>query len=384
MASSARNRIYMVLFVLFAAVCVSQAASSPAVPQPAGAGQDLLNRSLLKDAGLVHQWQSKLTLKPGETITSLYVINDLLYALTTRNILYGIDRHTGKTRFVEYLAVENLPISEPKAFEKWVVFLVGSQYVAVDSEAGVVSRRAQMRHIGNGARCGIARNSKYAYLSSSDRRVHVLDVEKLIDLFSVRSDDNALIHSVIATEDVVVMATQSGIVIGMYPDKPTRMWQFNTTGTMSADLSLDDKHVYVSGEDTKLYKLDIMTGKNAWPTPFFAGYALKEKVIIGKKTVYQTVPLGGLYAVDKETGKSRWHVKNGQATLAEDGDKTYLLINPGILTVVDNAAGKELTSINAAGINISAVNMLDGKLYLGNTDGQIQCVTPPQADNSSR
>ena len=53
MALSARNRIYLVLFVLFAAVCVSQAAPSPAVS--AGTENDLLNRSLLKDAGLAFQ-----------------------------------------------------------------------------------------------------------------------------------------------------------------------------------------------------------------------------------------------------------------------------------------------------------------------------------------
>lgn len=337
----------------------------------------LVASDLLKKADLETGWQVNLPLNPEEKIDKIYVYDKYLYVLTTRNFLFSLDRADGKVRSLVQLAVPGLPVQPPLHFENKSVFLVGQQLKIFDPAFGQVIRTITLKEVGS-SYGGIARNQKNVYVCGSDNRMYVYDAEEGIRLFMASADNDAPIYSVIASDTMVWFATLAGNVVAMSSDSPEKIWQFNLSGPMKSPLVLDGGYVYAAGQDTKLYKLNSMLGSQVWEKPFFAGDKVEMPLIMGKTCVYLYAVNTGVYAVDKETGKAVWNLPKGYAVLSEQGSRAYVYVQPGIVSVMDNAQRRELLSINAARVNRVAVNMADSWVYLANDQGHVQAVCPIQ------
>jgi outer membrane protein assembly factor BamB len=167
----------------------------------------------------------------------------------------------------------------------------------------------------------------------------------------------------------------------MEPTSPRKIWQFNLSGKMTAPLVLDAGSIYAAGLDTKLYKLNSMTGKPVWENPFLAGDAIRDPVILGKTCVYIYTVNTGLHAVDKQTGKAVWNLPRGRSVLSEQGDQSYVYVQPGVLAQMDNSSGKEKLSVNMAGVDRYAVNATaDSVLYLADKKGRVMAAEPIPED----
>lgn len=334
----------------------------------------LVEPTLLEPAGLEPAWQVNLPMQNDETVERMYVFDAYLYVLTSHNFLYVIDIKKQAVRFGLQLAMRGLPVCSPLFREGQAWFMVGSELIAVDPEAGGIDFKKQFKYLGRSAIGKMDANRYRLYVPGSDGRLHSIVLDGYWQDFMVAADDGAQVNAVVADDEHVVLTTESGHVISIWPTEARRRWTYDVVGQITAPIVRDGEYVYISSRNSKLHKLAIRNGRSAWTDAFHAGEPLKKSVALGKEVVYQSAEDKGVYAVDKQTGKSVWNVPAGVDVLAEIGTRAYVYAEPGLLAVMDNQKGGQLYSINLATVKKYAINTTDVSLYAADPQGRVMCI----------
>jgi hypothetical protein len=329
----------------------------------------LVSESLLNQAGMQSSWQIQLPLKPAEQIDRLYVVDGYLYVLTNQNFFFCIERASGSIRCLLSIADPGLPVLRPIPFDKKSVFLVGQELKEFDPLTGRITRTIKLQL--SGSYGSIAQNKDYFYVCGSDNRLYSFSVKEGTMLSMVTADNDSPIHSVIASDKIVWFATTAGNIVAMDSWKNQKYWQFNLSGKMKTPLVLQDEFIYAAGLDTKVYKLNARTGNLAWKEPFITGGPVREPLVLGRTCVYVFNEDTGLYAVNKQTGKAVWNLPRGYSVVADLGDQSYVYVQPGLLSLMDNLSGKEKLAVDIAGVERYAVNTTDSVLYLADKTGRV-------------
>lgn len=337
--------------------------------------EPLVSHALIQEAGWQANWQIQLPVKTDEQIEQLFIHGPHVYALTDSNVLFCVDRQKGRPLFAVIVCQRDLPLCAPLFYEGKLGFIAGNQFHIFDPSTGVVQQAEEIEQVGNIFSCAICRNSEYIYIAGSDSRLHVISPDGYWQYFTATADNDSPINSVRANEEVIVFSTQAGNVVGMNPTAAEKYWQYDISGPIQAPLMVDEQYVYVAGLDAKLYKLRRSSGQMLWSQPFHTGAPLRDAVTLGAAAVYAYNDLNGLYAVNKETGEQIWNLKDGRNVICEAGDKAFVFSRPGVLKVVDNAAGSELYSINFSQVQRYAINTDDAVMYLADKDGRMMSVT---------
>ena len=212
-------------------------------------------------------------------------------------------------------------------------------------------------------------------MTGSDNRLHAISPDGYWQAFTATADNDSAINSVTATDSIVVFTTFAGNVVGMQPDAPKKIWQYDISGAIRTNLVTDNEFVYIVGMDAKLYKLNIQTGALAWDMPFHAGAPVLDPAVIGNQAIYLYTDLNGLYAVNKNNGKAVWNVPAGRGALCEAGSKAFVYASPGVLDVMDNKTGEALYSVNFNQVQRYAENMIDSVLYVTDEAGRVMSIT---------
>ena len=326
----------------------------------------LISPNLLSEVGLGVDWQVDLPLKDDEGIDRIFAFDDLLYVLTDSNHLFCIDRGKGSFRFALQLATEKLTVHSPEYYDQKLWFLVGSALKVLDPAAGVLTEIRQLSGVGGSAVYRLVRNGKHLFVAGWDNRLHIVVADEYWQRFAVTADNDSQINSVIADDQFVIFATKAGNIVSIEPLAPKKRWQVDVIGEISAPIVRDTDSIYVAGEDTKLYKIGIASGKSGWLIPFQAGEKLTSSPVIGRNLVYQYAGINGVYAVDKASGEMVWQVEEGRALIGEVAGRAYVFAGPGLLVVMDNATGQKLFSVNFAGITNYATAAADTIYVAGN------------------
>ena len=372
-------RITGIFFVtLFASILVvlipSALAADQAVASYELANSELVSRDMLSHAGLRADWQINLPLQKNENLGPLYIDGDYLYVLTDKNFMFCIDRKKGTERFQIRLTNPGLPIHRPTFYDGKVIVTVGTKLLVIDPHVGGIIAKEEMNRVGRSTAFSVVRNSENYYVSGSNKRLHAMDAKEYYLKFMVSADNDSLINSVIANEENVIFATESGNVVSIPFNSREPNWQTDTATGIFAPIVSADGELYISSLDMKLYKLNEENAVAAWERPFQTGQSLMASARIGKNVVYQYAGDEGLYAIDRKTGKKVWNLKNGFDLLTELGSRAYILGKPSVLYVMDNEKAKILYSLNVAGVTNYAVNTTDSKIYIAGKKGRLMSV----------
>jgi len=364
------QRFMLVVFIV--GTCAGVAGGATA--RKGSAEAMLVSASLLKHAGLQAGWQINLPLKETERAERMFVFDKYLYVLTDQNYLFCIDRAKGSIRFCLQLARPGLKVHEPQYYGGGLLFTVGTQLFILDPAAGAVKESRQLMTIGRGAVCGARRNSRHIFVAGLDKRLHAIVADEYWQEFMVTADNDSLINSIVVDDEFVVFSTQVGNIVMTSAQKAKRLWQRDIPGRINAPIVRDGCWLYVGSENTKLYKLDITSGRSGWETVFQAGAQLIDSVTVGRRAVYQYAGNNGLYAIDKDSGKMLWQVSEGLGLLAEKDETAYVFAKPGVLVVMENSTGKKLYTVNFAGVSRYAANTTDSTIYVSDDKGRVMSI----------
>jgi outer membrane protein assembly factor BamB len=177
-----------------------------------------------------------------------------------------------------------------------------------------------------------------------------------------------------AENDFVVFATEAGNVIRIAPDKAVKVWQFDANSAVVGPVVHDTNSLYFACRDTWVYRIELSSGKLLWKCQTQG--VLDTAPQLGGKRVYQYVPGMGLAAINKQTGKIIWQIKDGAGMLSESGDKTFVVTKGGVIVAMDNIKAKQLYSVNVALPIQYAANTADSRIYIADAQGRIACLEP--------
>jgi outer membrane protein assembly factor BamB len=344
----------------------------------------LVSPELLKHANLRLTWQNQLPLKKGETLERLCLRDNYIYALSDKNFLACLDRQKGSMIFGRSIAPAGFVVLGLDLYKDDIIAIIGNNIVELDSRLGT-ERRA--RPLEFAVTCPAARNSSFFYLAAVDRRLHALHADNRVQVFEVAAKNDSMITSIIADDKFVIFGTDAGNVIGVAPDKPYQLWQFNAADAIAGSLKRDGMSLFFASKDTNLYRLDMvdmLTTKLAWKQQM-PGLLQKEPRVTAA-AVYQPVLSRvegyaggeGLTAVDKQSGKYMWSLKEGADLLAEAAGKAYIITNRKTLAVMDNSNAKKLYVVNFADVSKHAANTTDSKIYIADERGRVACLEPSE------
>jgi outer membrane protein assembly factor BamB len=192
--------------------------------------------------------------------------------------------------------------------------------------------------------------------------------------FEAAAKDDSMISSIVADENFVVFATDSGGVVSTLADKPKRLWSFYAAEGICGPIVRDGKSLFFASKDTNVYKVNILTGELVWK--YQTAAMLERSPRVSERVVYQYVSGQGLAALDKKNGELIWELAKGADLLTETDGKAYVITNTGKLVVMDNKKGKQRYSVNFAGVSRYASNVADSKIYIADESGRLACLEP--------
>ena len=336
--------------------------------------EHLIGNELLKNAGLETIWESKLPINAGDTVSQLFVRDDLIYILSKRNFIFCLDRNNSKMMFESSFGPPGFGILGFDLYDDELISIVGNRLVQIDSVSGI---EKTAKNIEFGITCPAGRNRDNFYIASSDNRVRILRARDKVELFQVAAENDSAITSLVAADDMMIFATQQGNVIAILPNKPVKLWQFDASEAIADPIVREGNALYVSSKDTYIYKLDVRSPHSPlWK--YQTAAMLEQGPVLTKNILYQNVRNKGLIAIDAQTGKFIWLVQDGLGILAQDEHISYVIKPAGEILKMDNKLKKQLNSVTFPNVTGFAVNTIDAKIYLAGKAGRIVCLKPAQ------
>ena len=336
-----------------------------------GDSKRLVSAELLKAGNLEILWEQKLPMKAGESLEQLFMLDNRIYGLTDRNFMVSLNREKGNVIFSKSVTEAGLPVIGLELYDDELFSVVGNKLVQMSPEYG--TERSSKRLMFS-AVCPAARNSAYFYVAGADRRIHALRSEDKVQVFEAAAEDNSMISAIVADEDFVVFATDTGCCISFTLDRPTRLWQFDAASGILGPIVRDGGSLFFASKDTNVYKINVLNGKFVWK--YQTAAVLDEAPRVTGDVVYQRVRDEGLTAISKDTGQLLWELAGGADLLAEAAGNAYVITKAGTLVVMDNKKAKQACSVNFAGVSKYVTNVVDSKIYIADMSGRITCLKP--------
>jgi outer membrane protein assembly factor BamB len=191
-------------------------------------------------------------------------------------------------------------------------------------------------------------------------------------LWDYRVEGSRLDQTPILYGNVVAAADSNGVFFIL--EKPTRQQRFSLSlgSEVAAPLGQYGSVAYVAARNFNMFALDIQAAQILWR--FTSDRPIRRKPVATDEEVYVAPENGGLYRIDRLTGKDTWRNLNVQQFLAENKAFIYALDPDGRLVLLDRLHGNVLASIDTHDFVVPVVNELTDRLYLAANDGLIVCL----------
>jgi outer membrane protein assembly factor BamB len=340
-----------------------------------GSSQRLVSPKLLEHANLKILWENELSIKNTESLEQLFILGDNIYAVSNRNYMVSLNKENGDIIFREIVAPEGLPIAGLKLYGDELISIVGTKLIVIDPQSG---NQLNSVDVGFGIACPAARNSSFFYLSGTDKRLHTLRANDMVQIFEVAADNDSMITSIIAHDISVIIGTDAGNVISITPDRPRKLWQFDAAGGIAGPIVRDGMSLFFASKDTNVYRVDMvgLPLKRQLIWKYQTAGVLDSEPRVTQQVIYQNVLGKGLTAIDKQSGQFIWSVPGGVDLLVEAKDRAYVITKNRKLVVMDNLSSKKLYSANFAEVTRHTTNITDSKIYIADERGRIACLQP--------
>lgn len=336
------------------------------------------------------QWSRDLRLESGERSKALFLRGDQLFVQTTDNKFYSLDRRSGDVQYVSEVADAATDVKAPFMLKDGVVYAAGPALRFYDKQ-GRLDRTVEME---TPFRSGLAGSDRMLYAGVDHLgggRLIAIDPAYNNKPIRWQLDTGGGVYGTPVTagpsQGQLFAGGVDGKVYGVSADRAA-VWSnlpggtFSTDGPIFADLKASGNDLLVASTDSKLYCLDVRTGKIRWT--YFAGVPLHQGPEVTTGFVYILVPGKGICAINRLEGQmdraASWAVAGADQFLAEDEKYAYLKSTDNRILAVEKATGQvkfESHRTDLATFVSNPVN--DGKgamIFASTKKGLIMAIVP--------
>ncbi len=312
-------------------------------------------------------WRAELPLKQTQ-VKSIQVNDDKVLVLTSDNKCIWVNRASGHIVSITQPTKSTDILHPPCTLADRVVFPSTSE-LAVFDRNGKLMHHIPLRY---GASSGAVGEGRMVFfgedhpnggrVAAIDTREHPYDLTPAWELMT-RGQVSAAPANY---QGLVFVGSRDGGVYAVRGENRDNIWPglpegyFKSGAEILADLQTDKDGVYVSSMDSKLYCLDINTGRVRWT--FYAGRPLREdsSPVATTNFVYVYVPETGLVAIDKagkvEMRPAKWTFAKGRQFLASDEKFAYIRADDNSVVAVDKQTGAARFNSRRKDFSVFATN----------------------------
>ena len=332
----------------------------------------------------VRSWGNDLKLGK-DPIDQMHLRGDTLFVYTDKHLVYAIDRAGGNTRYLAEPQVSGGVLRPPLPNGQYVIYPSGST-IDILTNRGRPARTIELdKPVRSGA---VGDGTKNIYIGLDHYEgagtVAKVDISKPYKVIEWELMTEAAVTPTPALHKrVLYVGSEDGRLIAV-TDERGQVWAlegkgwFQTQGKFVSDIKVDDTGVYASNTDSKLYCLDLLSGRIKWQ--YWGSTPLKTAPVVTATMVYQYVPGQGVVGLDKMQGefnrKPRWIVKNAVQVLSEDQQNVYLRRRDNRLIAVDKQSGQVVFTSKRSDYSTFATNPDDATIYAASKDGRIAAIRP--------
>ncbi len=288
--------------------------------------------------------------------------NDKVIFACRHETIYALDRDNGKQLLytIEHdssvpiygMTLESAPMTAPVADGNWLFACIGTRLV----------RYA----VPNFRIAGAGRTDGGKMVSSPQliRQWH----------FETKGD---LSLTPVINRDYVIATTDAGAVFivkksAPADDDPEKTAEFKVEGAVVARPASHKQMLYVPGQDYFLYAYNTVSMTPSWR--FAAQSAINVSPLVTDADLFVPVSNGGLYRLERTTGKVRWSNSTAVKFLATNQQFAYALDRVGNMLVLDYVRGNTMATWDVRDWLLPLANDLTDRIYLASNDGQIMCL----------
>jgi len=345
-----------------------------AIAEAQDASDCFIAKDLLDHAGLKLVWQNMLPVKDNERLDTMQLLDERLYIRSSRNYAWSLDRNNGKVIFSRSVAPVGFPVLGWTAFADRILCVIDNRLVELDIDMGVEKRATDLEL---SIVAPPVRNGEFFYVGTSDRRLHAYRAKDMVQLFQAAAQNDSLVTTILADEEMVVFGTDAGNLLGITAKGPKKLWEFKAVEGITGPVVRDGNSFIFASKDMSVYKVDVTDSSKvdlAWK--FHTEGILDRPPLVTKDIVYQYAPVRGLTAIHKQSGRAAWSLREGVDLLAEAAGRAFITTKDKTLTVMDNTSGRRLYWVNFSPVVSHAANVADAKIYVADAKGHIACLSP--------
>ena len=343
------------------------------VPPPLRLDADALSRADLR----VH-WRLPLPLRRTEQIEQVWLLDEHLYALSSRGMLFAIRADSGLVRWQTSVAQPGdfvFPLTHAASDNgRGAVVVTGpSTVLLLDRATG--DRDGQVRLSVPAAASAVA-DSSHVFVTLCNQQFAMCRRSDGAEVWRMASDRSTAIAPQWAP-DRVLFVGGGGLLLCRQADARKKVWTEAMDCAPIAPVYFDGKDLIFVADDRRVYSIDgesgPVEGKAQWRRRLNGVPA--EGPVVLDDLVFQHSPGEGLLAMDRASGAPRWCSEAGRRFLARDDAAAYLMTaDDDRLLVVDAADGRTRHAIGASGVRFAPANVGSDAVLLVSRAGEVVCV----------
>jgi len=335
------------------------------------------------------QWYRDLHLD-REKVKAMYLNGDELFVHSGYNRFYSLSLMSGDLKFAMDIADMNTDVKPPLLQKDHIVVAAGKDLKFYDRRG----RLERSLDLFEPVHSSLAGDDKMLYMGQDHYagRGHpgagrLIAVDPTFQYNPVRwqlETGGGVPGKPVVAGTSVFFGGLDGNVYALDVDR-RQVWsqlpegKFKTDGQIFADLRVSGNELIVACMDTKLYSLDIRTGKLRWSC--LTGTPLRSSPEVTGGFVYQYALGKGVMAISRAEGEPmnrpvKWTVAEATQFLAEDTQYVYLRSKDNRVLAVDKANGNVKFQSTRKDLAVFASNTKDATIYASTKEGLVLAIKP--------
>ena len=335
-------------------------------------------------------WYRNLPMDSGERTKALFLRGDQIFAQTTHNRFYCLDRRSGDVRYVSDVANAATDVKPPLILKDQVVYAAGLSLRFYDKQ-GRLDRSLTLETPFRSAPVGTDAAIYAGVDHEGGGRLVAIDPAYNSNPVRWQLATGGGVYGAPVmggTNQTLLFAGGiDGKVYGVTADRAA-VWPglpsgtFDTAGPIFADLKTAGNDLLVASTDSKLYCIDVGSGRIRWT--YFAGAPLYKSPEVTAGFVYIFVPGKGICAINRAEGQlnraASWAVADADQFLAEDDKYAYLKLSDCRIAAVEKATGEVKFESSRTDLAVFVSNPANdpagATIYASTKRGLIMAITP--------
>lgn len=304
-------------------------------------------------------WASPIELLPGQAITSVTVLDDMVLIIEDpRNTVTALDANDGKLLWKIVLGSDIESLFAPTRDGQQIFIHSSSRLATVDARNGKVTAYATLETPVS-AKGIYSPEHRIVIMSGTNGLVYGHSVDTNFARWRYRLASRMTSPCVLVGQDV--FAVDSGGTYAMVEAATgLPLWRNRTLGPVTTTPTFKGTEVIVASQDGKLYALNRTTGRDTWKYLGAEQKLVASPIAMGRLVIQPLLPEPGLVAVDAINGTEIWRADiTAEPILTRQKD--MLLFNDNELISIDLSDG----SVN---VKVPTEN-LQTVLPIGDDDG---------------